>query len=90
MVRLHMALLQCVHRHFRSVLSTQIKTVESNSVVTECILSLFSSFCFRVTSEILTNEYVPDAVKERVKSAATIGSKAGNCGEFPCNNLEGN
>jgi len=46
--------------------------------------------CFRVTSEILTNEYVPDAVKERVKSAVTTGSKSGNCSEFPCNDLEAN
>ncbi|XP_069699122.1 uncharacterized protein [Periplaneta americana] len=43
-----------------------------------------------VTSEILTNEYVPDSVKERVKSAATTGSQSGNCSEFPCNDLEGN
>jgi len=60
------------------------------SCVAKCISRSVILFHFRVTSEILANEYVPDAVKERVKSAATIGSRSGNCSDFPCNDLEGN
>jgi len=60
------------------------------SCVAKCISRSVILFHFRVTSEILANEYVPVTVKERVKSAATTGLRSGNCSDFPCNDLEGN
>ncbi|GLH13365.1 ATP synthase subunit b 1 [Gryllus bimaculatus] len=41
-----------------------------------------------VTSEILENEYIPDEVKRRVKTAAKIGLESESCEEFHCTDLE--